>query len=252
MINDRNIRAFFIGGGVLFLILTLGFFLQMPWAAALWPWPIPPLTNIFIASITAAVGAPMIWIGLSGEFGAARGGATALGIAAAGTAIYLFYLYSRERDLQLLVTAVFFALFVPLNLLIYFWSRQIAIRDQREKPIMVEFSFVFFIILLILVGWALIRQAPRIFPWPMKPETSLIFGMIFVGAIFYFLAALRMPNWDSARGQLLGILAHDLVLVGPFLAHIRGGCGAAQHEPRHLSSRSGVQRLPGDLFPLYR
>lgn len=217
--DSKTINALFVGGGILFFILTLGFFLQLPWITSLWPWPDSRLSYIFIAAITAAVGAPMIWIGLSGEFAAARGGAIGLAVAATGTALYLFYLYSREQDLQILITGIIFAIFIVLNLLIYFWSRTIPIRDQREKPIMVEFSFVLFIFVLVLVGSALIRQASRIFPWPIKPQSSVIFGLMFMGAIFYFFTAIRMDHWHSARGQLLGLLAFDIVLFGPFLAH---------------------------------
>jgi len=104
-------------------------------------------------------------------------------------------------------------------LLIWRWSRKIPIRDQREKPIMVEFSFVLFVIVLILVSSALLRQAPLVFPWPVKPESSVIFGLMFVGAIVYLLSALRVPKWHSARDPLLSFLAHDIVLIGPFLAH---------------------------------
>jgi hypothetical protein len=228
--NGRITKSLFVGGGMIFLMLTLGFFLQMPWAAALWPWPDSRLSYIFIASITAAVAAPMIWIGLSGEYGVARGGAISLAVAAAGTAIYLFYLYSREHDTQILVTAVFFALFVPLNLLIYLWSRRIPIRDQRDEPIMVEFSLLLFIIVLILVGSALLRQTLRVFPWPVNPESSVIFGLMFIAAAIYFFTALRVPKWHNARGQLLGFLAYDLVLIGPFLAHF------STVQPEHTTS----------------
>jgi hypothetical protein len=228
--NSKIIRALFVSGGIIFLILTLGFFFQLPWATSLWPWPDGRLSHIFIAAITAAIAAPMIWIGLSGEFGAARGGAISLGIVAAGTALYLFYLYTRSSDQHILIAAIIFAIFVPLNLLIYFWCRKIPIRDQREKPLIVEFSFMLFVIMLILVSSALIRQAPRVFPWSLKPESSLIFGLLFIGALFYFLTALRMPKWHSARGQLLGFLAYDLVLIGPFLVQFN------TTEPSHKTS----------------
>lgn len=219
--RPKIISAIFISGGILCLILTLGFFFQMRWATFLWPWEDTRLSYIFIAAITAAVGAPMIWIGLSGEFAAARGGATALGISSAGIAIYLFYIYSQTLDLQILITAVLFTLFVPVNLLIFLWSRKIPIRDQRQTPIMVEYSFLLFIILLILVCPALVRHAPFVFPWPLDPQTSTLFGILLAGAIFYFLAALRTSKWHSARGQLLGFFAYDLVLIAPLLAHFQ-------------------------------
>ena len=173
----------------------------------------------------AAIAAPMIWIGLSGEFGAARGGAIHLALAASGTAIYLFYLYSRNQDLQILVTALIFAIFVPLNIFIYRWSRRVPIRDQREKPIMVDFFLVFFVIVLVLVGWGLLRQSPRVFPWHLNPESSILFGLLFIGTAAYFFTGLRMAGWHSARGQLLAFLAFDLILIGPFLSYFEQAAG---------------------------
>lgn len=217
--NGSITKYLFIGGGIIFLLLTLGFFFQMSWATALWPWPDTRLSYIFIAAITAAVAAPMIWIGLSGEYGAANGGAVSLATAAAGTSIYLFYLNNHQQNAQVRVTAVVFAIFVLLNLLIYLWSRRIPIRDQRDEPLMVEFTLLLFIIVLVLVGSALLRQTPLVFPWPVKPESSVIFGLMFFAAAIYFFSALRVPKWHSARGQLLGFLTYDLVLIGPFLSH---------------------------------
>jgi hypothetical protein len=217
--KSKTASLLFISGGLLFLLLALGFSLQLSWAQALWPWPEGRLSYLFIGAIMAAIAAPVIWIGLSGEYGAARGGAIDLAIAASGTAIYLFYLYSQNQDPQILVTAVLFALFVPLNIFIYLWSRHIPIRDQREKPIMVDFFLIFFVIVLVLVGWGLLRQSLHVFPWHLKPESSILFGLLFIGTAAYFFTALRMSRWHAARGQLLSFLAFDLVLIGPFLSY---------------------------------
>ena len=80
-------------------------------------------------------------------------------------------------------------------------------------------SFVVFTIVLLLVGTLLVLQKPVVFPWPLKPESSVIFGLIFLGAATYFAIALNSTKWHSARGQLIGFLAYDLILIGPFLAH---------------------------------
>lgn len=94
--DSRSVSILFVFGGLIFLVVTVGFFLQMGWATTLWPWPVGRLSYIFISSITAAIAAPMIWIGLTQEFRAARGGAVNLGITAGGMAVYLFLLYGRE------------------------------------------------------------------------------------------------------------------------------------------------------------
>lgn len=213
------IGAFFVVGGAVFLVITAGFFLRMGLVTALWPWPDGRLSYIFISSITAAIAAPMIWIGLTGEFGAARGGAVNLGIAAAGMAVYLLVLYGRDGDVQLLVSAVAAALFLAANVGIFWWSSRQPIRDRRAMPRLVRVSFGVFTAVLLVVSGLLVLQTSVVFPWPLRPESSVMFGLIFLGAASYFAIALRAPRWHSARGQLIGFLAYDLILIGPFLTH---------------------------------
>ena len=213
------IRALFVGGGVIFLLLTAGFFFQADWATALWPWPAGRLSYIFLSSIAAAIAAPMIWIGLSGEFGAARGGAVNRGITAAVAAVYFFILYGRQGEGELLIWALVALFFLALNVAIFLWSSRQPIRDRRAMPGPVKASFGLFVAVLLLVAGLLISQAPVVFPWPLRPEASVIFGLIFLGAASYFAVAMRSPWWHSAKGQLIGFLAYDLVLIGPFLAH---------------------------------
>jgi hypothetical protein len=215
--SHRLTRVIFVGGGLLFLALTAGFFAQLSWATALWPWPDGRLSYIFLASITAAIALPLIWIGLSGEYGAAQGGAINLGIAAAGIAVHLFRLYLASREFQLLVTAIIATSWVPLNAAIFIWSRRFPIMDERAMPRPVKLSFILFTTLLVLVAGGLLSRAPNIFPWPLKPDSSVLFGMIFLGAAFYFAAGLRSNRWHGAKGQLLGFLAYDLILIGPFI-----------------------------------
>jgi hypothetical protein len=51
----------------------------------------------------------------------------------------------------------------------------------------------------------------------LNPDSSVIFGCIFLGDAFYFLYALLRPYWSNAFGQLLSFLAYDLVLIIPFV-----------------------------------
>src|SRR5688500_15278174 len=86
---EGKMRTLFLVGGFAALVLTLGFYFQMSLATKLWMWPDGRLTYIFIASITAAIAAPLIWMALSGEWGAAVGGAVNLTIQAGGIALFL-------------------------------------------------------------------------------------------------------------------------------------------------------------------
>ncbi|MFT3890440.1 MAG: hypothetical protein QM730_02300 [Anaerolineales bacterium] len=54
-------------------------------------------------------------------------------------------------------------------------------------------------------------------PLDLNPDSSIIFGCIFLGDAFYFLYGLLRPNWGNACGQLLSFLAYDLVLIVPFV-----------------------------------
>lgn len=222
------IRALFVAGGIVFLVLTVAFFLQMEWVTALWPWPSGRLSYIFLSSITAAVAAPVIWIGLSGEFRAARGGAVNLGIIAAGTAVYFFILYGREGDAQLLFSGLAATFFLAVNAGVFLWSSRQRIRDRRAMPGLVKASFAFFTVVLLVVSALLITQRPVVFPWPLQPEASVIFGLIFLGAASYFALALPAARWHRAKGPLLGFLAYDLILIGPFLAHFNNVAEAHQ------------------------
>jgi hypothetical protein len=87
-------------------------------------------------------------------------------------------------------------------------------------PLLVKISFVIFSIVLVVAGTMLVLQRPVVFPWSLKPESSVIFGFIFLGAALYFATGLFVPKWHNARGQLLGFLAYDLVLIGPYLAYL--------------------------------
>lgn len=78
--------------GLASLVVSAGFYLQWSWATDLWPWPDSRLSYIFLASILAAVALPVIWIGLSGELGAAEAGGLDLAVTYGGMGAYLFSL----------------------------------------------------------------------------------------------------------------------------------------------------------------
>ncbi len=86
-------------------------------------------------------------------------------------------------------------------------------------PAPVHASFGVFALLLLGVGTGLVLQA-NVFPWPVGPESSTLYGFIFLGAAAYFLYGITDPVWPNAAGQLIGFLAYDLVLIGPFIDRI--------------------------------
>ncbi len=228
---SRYLQYGFLLLGFIFLVFTVGFYTQMPWATGLWPFAGESrLSAIFISSIMAAIAAPLIWIGWSGEWGAAAGGAINLGIMYVGLSVFLFQVYNETMEQRMLFYAIGCGVLALVNLGILIWSGRYPLRDSRPLPRPVQISFAFFAILLIAVGSALILRAPTIFPWPLNPNSSVMFGWIFLGAAFYFIYGILRPSWHNALGQLLGFLAYDLILIVPFLAHF------SDVTPEHLLS----------------
>ena len=215
------VRKALITTGVVALVLTVGFFIQAHWATVLWPLQAGRLSYIFIASILAAAAVPVIWIGISGEMTAMLGGAINFGVTYTAFAIYAAQLYARDRAPGLLMLALVSAGLALTCLVIFIFSLNQKNTDKRRTPTFVRISFGLFAIALFLVGRGMVLQRPNIFPWPISPENSVFYGWIFLGAMCYFIVGVFIPRWDHARGQLLGFLAYDLVLIVPFLLHFK-------------------------------
>lgn len=209
------IRSSTLIGGLVILALAIGFIFQVPLALSLWPWADGPLSHLFVGSILAAVSAAALWIGGTGELGALPAGALNILVIAATTSVYFFRLASQGRP-NLLPFGIAALLMALVSGGAFLWSRRLPLGDPRPTPMPVRISFGIFIASLLLAGGALIFRA-QIFPWALNPDTSVIFGCIFLGDAFYFLYGLLRPRWHNAMGQLLSFLAYDLVLIVPFL-----------------------------------
>jgi hypothetical protein len=215
----ERVRQLFVAGSLALSALAALFFFRLPPATSIWPWPDTPLSFIFLASILAAIAAPLLWIGISREFGASRAGALNLFVTFGGWCVYFILLHAQRGETQLLVWALVCAGFTLANVVVWFWARTIPLRDRRPTPRPVRASFVVFALVLIPVGTALVMRQPHVFPWPLNPDSSVLFGLIFLGAAVYFIHAVAWPSWANAKGQLAGFLAYDLVLIWPYLRH---------------------------------
>lgn len=215
---DRVFGNVLVAVGLGVLWLASGFFWQMSWATALWPWADGPLSHTFVASILAAIAAGVIWIGASREWAAMAAGALNLLVIWAGWTL-AFALWALQGRPQLWSYAVFSSLSALINLGIYLWARKIPLRDASPLPSLVRVSFGVFGAVLLIVGSALVLQLPRVFPWPLNPDSSVLFGLIFLGDAFYFLYAVRRPFWRFACAPLWSFLAYDVVLFVRFIPH---------------------------------
>jgi hypothetical protein len=193
-----------------------GFLAQAPWATGLWPWPAKPLSYIFIASILAAIAVPVLWIALTGEAAAIRAGALDLSVMYGGMFIYVLTLIGKPHEPRLWPYALAFGLAAAGSAGAFLFARQIPWADPRSMPQPVRLSFGVFAMVLIGAGGALLLHV-SIFPWQLGQETSVMFGLIFLGAATYFICGVLDPHWGNAVGQLAGFLAYDLVLLAPYI-----------------------------------
>jgi len=210
--------ALFVGGALI-LLMSLGFIFRSPIATAVWPWPDSRLSYLFIGSILAAVSAAMLWISWKGEWGVLPAGSLNVLVIAATTSIYFIHLSANGRQ-ELIPYSIAGIFSVIASAVTFLWSQKIPVRDERPTPMLVRFSFGVFSVALIMAGGAMVLRLP-VFPWDVNPDSSVIFGCIFLGDAFYFIHGLLKPRWFNALGQLLSFLAYDLVLIGPFLILFR-------------------------------
>lgn len=211
----KLLRGLTIVGGLVIFIFAFGYIFQLPFAVTTWPWEDGRYSFLFVGSILAAISVAALWVGWTGEFGALPAGALNIFVIAITTSIYFFKLVSQGRS-DLTLYGLLSALSAVVSLIAIFWSLRIPLKDSRPMPKLVRTSFWIFIASLFFAGGALILHVP-IFPWALNPDTSVIFGCIFLGDAFYFLYGMFRPQWHNALGQLLSFLAYDLVLIIPFI-----------------------------------
>jgi hypothetical protein len=216
---DKILRTTLIIVGMLSLILAVGFCLQLPWTVQLWPWADSFLPYLFLGSITTATAASLLWIGLSGELGAAAGGALHLTVFYAGLASSLFLLWGQGGDQHLFTGAFVCAAGALVSLILLLWFRRYPLRDRRPMPLPVRVSFGVFVAVLVLAGSGILLHLPNVFAWKLHSTSSALLGWFFLGAACYFLYSLVHSSWQMARGPLWAFLAYDLVLIVPYLLH---------------------------------
>lgn len=230
----RSIRSILVFVGILQLILAAGFFFQQAWATSLWPVPDTRLSYAFIAAILAGGAAPLIWIGLSERFAGLAGYGLSFGIMYAGMALAALLFYSRSPQPALAWFALVIGAAATLCLMLFFRTRRTA-GESQPTPGIVRLAFMLEVLVLAGAGVLLLLNVPNTLPWNLSPESSVLYGWVFLGLAFYYLYAVLNPQWIHALGPLLGFLVYDLVLFSPLFArfgniqpeHVRGQVAAS-------------------------
>ena len=203
--------------GLMELILAVGFFFQQAWATSLWPMPDTRLSYAFIAAILAGGAAPLIWAGLSGELASLAGYGLSFGIMYAGMGISALLFYLRDQNPALATFALVMIILAILGGLIFMRTRRLA-ESSQPTPRIVMYAFVAEVLVLAGAGILLILKVPNTLPWNLSPESSVLYGWVFLGLAFYYLYAVLNRQWIHALGPLLGFLVYDLVLFSPLFA----------------------------------
>lgn len=218
---QRAMPAFMLFISVMQLIFAIGFFFQVPFFTALWPFPgTTPLTYIFISSILAASVAAQLWVLGTGQYGAFVGIALDYILIFGALALYVGTLGASTGNPAMTNLAIGGIGGVITGLALLFWSRRFPLDNTVPLPPLVRWSFMIFILALFIVSFRLIRQEPNVIPWTITPEIGVVIGCMFLSAAIYFIYTLVRPSWANAAGQLAGFLAYDLVLIGPFLIRL--------------------------------
>ena len=218
MVDLRRLiyRGVLVLAGLGALVGAAGFLLGWRDVIRIGPFLAYGLTPVFLASILAAIAAPVMWIGLSGEFAALRGGAANLLVSGGGIAAYGLSQSWGDPVGRVQTFAIIHLGVAMVALLLLVVSQGASWRDDRPTPVIVRIAFGIFGLGLVAVGTALVLRL-EVFPWPLDDDTSIVYGLIFVGAAVYFAYGLWRPVWGNAKGQLVGFLAYDLVLIVPFM-----------------------------------
>jgi hypothetical protein len=215
------VRYALFGVSVVQLIAALGFFFQWPLATALWPFAgTTPLTYIFVASIFAAAAASTSWAVVTKNYGALAGIALDYVFILVPVSIFMFLAGLRTGEGRLLAYGLVCAFAVVAGVGLLAWSLSQAQDRLPPMPGVARWSFIVFILALVIVSTRLIVKAPNTLPWTITPDLSVVIGWMFFGAAAYFAYGLLRPNWANTAGPLAGFLAYDAVLIVPFLTRL--------------------------------
>jgi hypothetical protein len=177
-------------------LLAVAFVLQLPLAVNLWPFPgTTPLTYIFIASIFAAAAASKAWAVGTGNNAALAGIGLDYLMILAPVGVFSFQL-GAGGDPRLTIYGVACLLGALFGLGLLLWSIRIPLDTSIPTPRLVRWSFVVFVVALIIVSAQLILKVPNVLPWPVTPELSVVIGWMFFGAMTYFAYGLLRPSWS--------------------------------------------------------
>lgn len=212
-------RAFWLGLATLQAVLAFGFVTRAAWVTGLWPWEEGRLSYLFLGSVVAAFAAGGALVAWRQSWRGALPSLIALVAVFGGMAVECARLWLRGAATLGVQALALACLATALGAVVL--GADVARLPENQRPLatLPRFSCAVFALALIGAGAALLMGAQNVFPWPLSPQTSRLFGLIFLGlSLSYGLTAL-WGGHASALVALAGFLAYDLILLPPFVAH---------------------------------
>jgi hypothetical protein len=217
--HARLVRAGLAVASVALLILTFGFLTRADWALRLWPLAEGPLGYRFIGSILLAQATALGWTAVTLELNYGRGGTVGYAAMNLGFALFAAARYRQSPDPLMLGWLVACGVLCVGGLILFFLGRDYPKRNAGPVPGLVRWSFLVLSAALTVATVMLLARAPIVFPWPLKPETSILFGLFYFASITYFFDGWWRPAMGNCLGQLAAFFMYDIVLIPPYLKH---------------------------------
>jgi len=209
---------FFLLSGLFFLVWAVGFTARLPAMTGLWMWPDTRLSFIFIGSICAALATGSLWVAWSGRWQAARHSLAGLTLVYATGAIYLWVLYAGGTQPGILGHTIGYSVSAVVGAIALAIVSGEPGDGGRLMPL-VKWSCAVFAVALLLAGAGLVARYETIFPWPLSPQSSTLFGLTFIGLSVIYASTWLRGGWGAGMVAMSGFLVYDLVLLPPFLMH---------------------------------
>jgi hypothetical protein len=216
--RDMRIRLILIAVAIPALLLGLGFIVNLPQVTAGWPFPVTRLTHLFLAAVSFAFAAPVLWAAWTWDFAGVAGVGLTVAVSYALFSLIIVTLIGPNQGIWLnLVLAIAVAL-IGFGGFVFGANREP--KDRRVTPMWVRALFGVFAALLILSGGAMMLRVANILPWAVDPESAQLVGALFVGNSAIFLWAIARPVWTHATAAWLAFIVYDIFLVLPLVTHL--------------------------------
>lgn len=214
----RWVRGLAVAVAVAAAVLSVGFLLQWPIATQTWPVPVSPLTYTFLSAYVLGFVAVLAWVGVSGETAGLRGIGLTTAVAFGSMSVVLVGMGGARPELAVNLL-VMIGLCVAGMAALVFGLRQ-PVRDRRMTPAGLRVACLIVCVLLLILGVPLVLRVADVMPWSLDLDSGALIGCMFLGSAAYFLYGALRPEWPHAVGPLAALLAYDLVLTLPLIAHL--------------------------------